>query len=130
MSVAVLAYLCYKPFVLLNRRTIDIVVQSSVSLILLLLGLSIQLSRAACKVVYVTEVMEMILSLFVYLFIYFFTERFCAHKKHQTQNKRLLPLRSLCAQKNCCLCCFLFACFCFVSWFFVCECFYVRRILS
>ena len=28
-----------------------------------------------------------------------------------------LPLRRFCTQKNHCLCCFLFTCFCFISWF-------------
>ena len=41
------------------------------------------------------------------------------HKKHQMQTNDFHFLKVIARAKNCCLCCFLFACFCFVSLFFV-----------
>ena len=56
--------------------------------------------------------------------VYFFLrKRFCAHKN--TSHLEVYP-----RVKNCCLCCVLFAGFCFVSWFLLVTCFCAREIFS
>ena len=43
----------------------------------------------------------------VFFFVFFFYEKISRAQKHVTP-------RSLCARENCCLCCLVLACFCFV----------------
>ena len=52
------------------------------------------------------------------------------HKNHPMQNKKnhFHPLRSFPAHESRCLCCFLFACFCFVSWFLLVSVFYAQNL--
>ena len=55
--------------------------------------------------------------------LFFLRKRFCAHKN--TSHLEVYP-----RVKNCCLCCILFAGFCFVSWFSLVTCFCAREIFS
>ena len=58
----------------------------------------------------VNEVIETLFCLFIY-----FLRKISATQK--TQNEQFSPLMKFLYAKNSCLCCFLFACFCFFSWF-------------
>ena len=69
-------------------------------------------------VVWVNEVIKTISN----LFILFFTKRFHRHKNRkrgQKAQKAPNTSKRFSFPKSCCLCCFLFASFCFVSLFFV-----------
>ena len=77
-------------------------------------------------VVYVIEVTKIILN----LFIFFSRKDFKRKKSTKRKTSDFYPLRKLCAQKIVVFVVFLFACFCFVSWLFVFECFCARGIFS
>ena len=44
-------------------------------------------------------------------------------KRTKTQNNQFSPSQKFLCAKNYCLCCFLFACFCFVNWLLLVTCF-------
>ena len=49
--------------------------------------------------------------------LFFFTKRFWANKKHQSAKQTTFTLLEVLCAKNCCLCYFLLACFCFLDGF-------------
>ena len=67
-------------------------------------------------------VIKTISSLFV-LFVFFLTKRFRTHK-NMSQIKVYVRV------ENCCFCCLVLTCFCFVSWFLLVTCFCARKIFS
>ena len=66
----------------------------------------------------VFEVIKTISSLFIYLFY----EKILSKKKAQKRKQTIFTFLEVffVRPKICCLCCFLFACFCFVSWCLLC----------
>ena len=59
-----------------------------------------------------------ILQFEVCLFVFY--GRFRGHKKHQNTKQTISTLLEVFARgKNCCLCCLVFPCFCFVGWFLI-----------
>ena len=65
----------------------------------------------------------------VCLFV-FYEKNFERKKSTKCKTNEFPPLRSFCACKNCFLCCFLYASFCFVSWFLFVTCFCAFNIFS
>ena len=49
--------------------------------------------------------------------LFFFTKRFWVNKKHQSAKQTTFTLLEVLCAKNCCLCYFLLACFCFLVGF-------------
>ena len=63
--------------------------------------------------------------------VFFFLRKYFKCKKStKRKTSDFYSLRSLWAQKNVAFVVFLFVYFCFISWFFVCECFYTLKIFS
>ena len=83
--------------------------------------------RGYTSVVYWNEVIKTISN----LLLFFFTKRIHAHKKHQYVKQTISTLLEVFMRaKNHCLCCFLFAYFCFSWLMFARECFCVREFFS
>ena len=74
----------------------------------------------------VNEVIRTILSLVIFFFL---RKNFERKKKHQNAKQTISTLLEVFVQaKNCCLCCFVFAYFCFVSSFWLDLRFYAFKI--
>ena len=61
------------------------------------------------------------------LLIFFLRKNFKPRKRIQTI---FTLLEVFVREKNCCLCCLVFACFCFVSWFLLVMCFCAFKIFK
>ena len=82
----------------------------------------------------VNGVIGTISSQFIYLFFFFLRKHFVRKKIPKRKRNNFNPLRSLLEvfvrAKKCCLCVFLFAKFCFVSWLLLVTCFCALKIFS
>ena len=73
----------------------------------------------------VFEVIRTILGLFIFLW-----KDFECKKSTKTQKKWFSLSEVFMRTKNCCVCCFSFAYFCFVNWVLLVICFYTLKIFS
>ena len=63
--------------------------------------------------------------------LFFLRKYFEREKKHQNRKQTIFTLFEVFVlAKNCCLCCFLFAHFCFVTWFLLVTCSFTLKIFS
>ena len=70
-------------------------------------------------------VYEVIRTISSQFFFFFFCEKTFSVTKHQNAKQTTFKLLEVFVRaKTCCLCCFLLACFCFVSWFWFGLCFW------